>query len=322
MNKYQINEDLARRAKQANSFYDCKDGKATSEYNAMVAVARKRAIDAKNRTDVEFHDKIDHVLDGYEKKLADNINKAHEIMARVPSIMIAGAGNFPVAKKQKQNEALDRNFQEFRKIEAMLDKFESIGRGGIRSDSENAKDKIEEKVTEKEKKQEFMKKINAYYKKHGTVKGFDGINDEKAARIDKTVSEEPYGKPYPSFELINNNSEIKRLKSRLVVMQKIEETDYKDFEFDGGNVVFNKDARRIQISFDGKPDDEMRSNLKGKGFRWTPSQKVWQRQLTPNAIYAFDRLNLKPIAEPVVNVEKVVLTETKYKTANTNNVER
>ncbi len=42
---------------------------------------------------------------------------------------------------------------------------------------------------------------------------------------------------------------------------------------------------RIQIAYKQKPKFEILCNLKSKGFRWSPSTKVWQRQLTNNAIY-------------------------------------
>ena len=32
-----------------------------------------------------------------------------------------------------------------------------------------------------------MKQVNAYYRKNGTAKGFEGISDEQAAKIDETV---------------------------------------------------------------------------------------------------------------------------------------
>ena len=48
----------------------------------------------------------------------------------------------------------------------------------------------------------------------------------------------------------------------------------------------NTEENRLQILFEDKPDAELRSELKRQGFRWAPSQGVWQRQLTDNAIYA------------------------------------
>ena len=59
---------------------------------------------------------------------------------------------------------------------------------------------------------------------------------------------------------------------------------------DGGKVVINQEVNRVQIIFDGKPDPDVRSELKGEGFRWAPSQGAWQRQLTDNALRAVKRL--------------------------------
>lgn len=70
------------------------------------------------------------------------------------------------------------------------------------------------------------------------------------------------------------------------------------WHFDGGEVKFNIEANRIQIIFDGKPDEDTRSELKSEAFKWAPSQGVWQRQLTDNAIRALKRIkSIQPTAE-------------------------
>ena len=43
---------------------------------------------------------------------------------------------------------------------------------------------------------------------------------------------------------------------------------------------------RLQLIFDGKPEPEVLEILKRNGFRWSPKNEAWQRQLTPNAKYA------------------------------------
>ena len=50
----------------------------------------------------------------------------------------------------------------------------------------------------------------------------------------------------------------------------------------------NTEANRLQIFFDGKPDEATRTELKSNGFRWSPKAEAWQRQLTNNAYYAAD----------------------------------
>ena len=69
-----------------------------------------------------YHDKIDALVDRYARKLAENLNERNVIDARVPSILISGGGNFPVAKKHKQNAARDRNYGEYAEISKLLDK--------------------------------------------------------------------------------------------------------------------------------------------------------------------------------------------------------
>ena len=61
-------------------------------------------------------------------------------------------------------------------------------------------------------------------------------------------------------------------------------------KFDGGEIVRNLEADRLQILFDEKPDEETRAALKSNGFRWSPRYSAWQRQLTDNAMRAARRL--------------------------------
>ncbi len=57
---YPINEEAARRAKDANSFSDYVPGSATAEYRQMVDKAAELAERQKRRVDTEYHTKIDH----------------------------------------------------------------------------------------------------------------------------------------------------------------------------------------------------------------------------------------------------------------------
>ena len=65
----------------------------------------------------------------YARKLAENMNNGFVIDARVPSVLIAGPANFPARKKEKQNAARDRNMEEWKKIQGLLDRIKSTGTG-------------------------------------------------------------------------------------------------------------------------------------------------------------------------------------------------
>ena len=71
MKYYPIDEDLARRAKEMNSFFDYVPGSATAEYRRCVDEAARIAEAQKQRVDPIHHEKIDRLLDAYARKLAD-----------------------------------------------------------------------------------------------------------------------------------------------------------------------------------------------------------------------------------------------------------
>ena len=289
---YPINENAARRAKEAISFSDYKPGSATAEYRHYVDEAAEIAARQKKRVDPSFHEKIDGLLDAYARKLAANMNKGYEITARVPSIMIAGGSNFPVRKKEKQNAAADKNMEEYREIQGLLDKIRSTGMGGISADDPNAVSKLENKLAKLEQAQETMKAVNAYYRKHKTLDGCPHLSPEQIEKLKMSMSGSYRAnpKPFESYQLSNNNAEIHRLKDRITALTRRKELGYVGWEFDGGRVEANTADNRLQIFFDEKPDKEIREELKGNGFRYAPSAEAWQRQLNDNAIYAADRI--------------------------------
>ena len=289
---YSINEGAARRAKEMNSFSDYQPGSATAEYRHYVDKAFALAQEQKKRVDPMYHEKIDSLLDTYARKLAANMNHGYEIDARVPSILIAGGSNFPVRKKEKQNAARDSNMQEWQYIQGLLDKIRSTGMGGIRQDDPQAIPKLQKKLDGLEKAQETMKAVNAYYRKHGTLDGCPHLSPENLENLKADMASGWHyeKKPFQSWELSNNNAEIRRVRQRIESLTRANEVTYVGWEFDGGHVEANRDQGRLQVFFDGKPEADARQQLKEHGFRWAPSVGAWQRLLNDNAYYASDRI--------------------------------
>ncbi len=286
---YPINEDAARRAKAANSFSDYIPGTATARYKSMVDEAAEIVERQKKKVDPMYHEKIDRLFDTYCRKLADNLNAANAIDARVPSIMIAGGSNFPVRKKEKQNAARDRNMEEYNYIQGLLRKIESTGTGGISSDDKNALEKLRKKLAGREQLQTIMKAVNTYFRKNKTLDGCPDLKPEYIEKLKDAMigSWRDNAVPFESYELTLNNAEIRRLKGRIEELEKRQkEPAPEGWDFAGGRVEMNTTENRVQIFFDTKPDEETRSILKGYAFRWAPSQGAWQRQLTRNGINA------------------------------------
>lgn len=289
---YSINVGAARRAKEMNSFSDYQPGSATAKYRHYVDKAFALAQEQKKRVDPMYHEKIDSLLDTYARKLAVNMNHGYEIDARVPSILIAGGSNFPVRQKEKQNAARDSNMQEWQYIQGLLDKIRSTGMGGIRQDDPQAIPKLQKKLDGLEKAQETMKAVNAYYRKHGTLDGCPHLSPENIENLKADMASGWHyeKKPFQSWELSNNNAEIRRVRQRIESLTRASEVAYVGWEFDGGHVEANRDQGRLQVFFDGKPEADARQQLKENGFRWAPSVGAWQRLLNDNAYYASDRI--------------------------------
>lgn len=286
---YTINEEAARRAKMMNSFDDYKPGSATASYNAQVEQAREIAEQQKAKVDPMYHDKIDYLFDKYCRELARNMNDANRIDAMCPSVLISGGSNFPVKKKQRQNAARDRNMADYRQVQKILSQIRGVGTGGISSDDPQAVEKLKAKLAALEKEQEVMKAANAAIRLKDTAKGDAklaamGYTPERIAELRKPDFCGRIG--YPAYLLSNNNANIHRVRDRIEALEKRNAIQDEGWEFDGGKVVFNREENRLQILFDDKPDEDMRSELKGFGFRWSPRNKAWQHQLTNNAIWA------------------------------------
>ena len=163
----------------------------------------------------------------------------------------------------------------------------------IRSDDPQAVEKLTEKLEACQKRQEYMKTVNTFYRKNGTVHGCPGVSEETAEKLDESVRSGYSWEttPFPSYELSNNNAEIRRLKQRIEQLSYNQEVGYVGWKFDGGEAVANTDNNRLQLLFDEKPSEEQRAALKRNGFHWSPSEQAWQRQLNDNAIYAASRID-------------------------------
>ena len=296
---HEINEAAARRAKEANSYSDYKAGSATAEYRAMVDAANELAERQKKRVDPMHHDKIDRLLAAYCAKLAANFNKKFEIDSRVPSVLVAGLSNFPVRKKEKQNAARQRNMEEYRDIQGILDKIRGAGTGGVSADAPDAVAKLKAKLESLEDSHATMKAVNAYYRKHGTLDGCPILGGDALEKVKASMARDwrKDPKPFESYSLSNNSAEIRRLKKRIKDLERRADAPADGWSFDGGRVNINREVNRLQIIFDEKPAEDLRAELKHNGFKWAPSQNAWQRQLTDNAMYAVKRINGVSVAD-------------------------
>lgn len=285
---YPIDEGIARRAHEMSSMRDYPKNRATNEYRASVDSAAALVARRKAATSPYYHGKLDALLDRYARRLAQWINDNNRNDASCPSILVSGGSNFPVKKKNKQLARYESLRHEREAIDAILDKIKNTGTGPVDLTDPYAREMLTDQLQRLQKQLEDGKAMNAHYRKHKTMKGFPGMSDDIAARNDAAIANAPAfaQRPMPDFELASLRGKIKRVQARLEELDNLQTQQAAGEtaeEHDGFQIVRNAEQNRLQIIFDGKPDEDTRQALKQNGFRWSPRNSAWQRQLTDNA---------------------------------------
>lgn len=299
---FHINESSARTAHNMMSMRDYSEGSTTAGYRSEVDKAYDIA-DKVAEKKPEEAERAYRLAERYSKKMAEYYNKESSIGMMCPSVMISGAGNFPVKKKERQLAAWERNHEFYQYVQGILAKIENIlyGREIIKSDDERAIEKLEEKLEDMKKLHEDMKAASKALRLKDKEAGNDqlremGYSEESIEELRKPDYLGRVG--YPNFRLSNNNANIHRVEERLKRLKAVKERGSSEQEYKTFKVVENTEAMRYQIIFDGKPDAEIRTLLKSNGFKWAPSQGAWQRQITSNGKWA-----LKKVVEKLKEME-------------------
>lgn len=287
---FYINEDGARTAHSMMSFSDYKEESKTAYYKALVDKAYELGENVIQARPSE-EERVANLCERYSRRLAQNINRDIQIVMMCPSVMISGAGNFPVKKKEKQVAAWDKNREDYEQVERILWKIGNIlsSKGVIKSDDENAIEKLQEKVDILKEKQEQIKEVNKAVRLKDTEKGNEilrnmGYTDKQIEQL--RIPDYCGIIGFPRYLLSNNNANIRRLEGRIKSLQATKSNGTQESENEFFSVREDVDSMRIQLFFEGKPEPEVREILKRNGFRWAPSVGAWQRQLNENGKYA------------------------------------
>jgi hypothetical protein len=166
----------------------------------------------------------------------------------------------------------------------------------ISSDDPDAVAKLTEKLAALEAHQKQLKAENrACRKAKVTLETADKAEALRAAGVSEAGIRSlirlaqicpHHCKPYlkhPSYELSNNNANIKRVRDRIKSLEaRIEAVAAEPIEGDGFTISEDTDWGRILIEFDRKPCQAARDYLKSHGWRWARSRLAWVRHLNTN----------------------------------------
>ena len=247
----------------------------------------------------------DTYIAAYRKKLSAQLSA----LSRCANPMVTGRGGFDYHRQENTNRSYQNRYEEFRnwrkkvletvkrKKEAARPEEEKLEKAWqtLKRDIKSSADTIHGIDTGQCRGynralfvSSILNKVSTFAN-HGEVeivrRAVDFIS-EYNARVRKPVIT-PRNKFFQLPEL------AERMRERLKAVQSREN---KEVPFEGGTLVWNYGEDRLQILFDRIPEDNRRKELKSSGFRWSPRNKAWQRQLTSNALSAAKRvLNLQNI---------------------------
>lgn len=247
--------------------------------------------------DLEIIKKHEGDTERYMNKYVSLLSDWLSAKSRCLSTMITGPSNFNTRRNEKANNSEHNKFGYFMEWrEKALHAITKPENTDIVKGSENAIEKMTAKLQKLESNQAFMKAINKTLRnkklsdveKVETIcRDFPAVKESSVLSLLVPDNSGPLG--FQSYSLTNNNATINRLKKDIIAennrLQKYA-TGNKEYQISGIDVCENVEQNRIQILFDGKPESEMIQKLKSNGFRWSPRNSAWQRQLTTNGIYA------------------------------------
>jgi len=301
-----IGVELARRSHAGISFSPEKRGdQIRADYEAELRELAAHI--EKEITDPRQEEIAQAVFDGLRSRYRELTVAWLGAMSRCISTMIAGGSNFPVRRAEKANKAEHARATDLVNFSKCMKHFAEKSLAKVFTLEEKQGSEIEElrvKLAKAERYQEFMKATNAEQRNggEGLLKMFSdyyGVKGEERLRSFQK-SNYMWKVGFDRWQLSNNLANIKRMKDRLVVLeQRAEKTANAEAEeesMNGLTIVKNHALQRLQLIFDGKPSEEVRTVLKSNGFKWSPSNSAWQRQLTANAEYALKNFILKNAA--------------------------
>lgn len=227
------------------------------------------------------------VINNYQKRYENLLISWLNRKSNTFSVMITGAGNFPIRRHEKANRSESKHYEIFREWRGRAKK--AILR------------KPKEKITYLSEIDRYKSELEAMRKNHELMKeGNKRIAQAKKSGEDITEYLKSTFNILPhmiewtlkfGFGLQNNNANMKRVEQRIKELEQKEAQrsngQTAKYTFMQGEFIVNYEADRIQIFFTARPSKDELFQWKEKGlntYNWSPSANCWQRKITANAL--------------------------------------
>jgi hypothetical protein len=242
--------------------------------------------------------------DGYVKRIESQLSSE----SRFYSSHISGPSNYPARRMEKRRDVADRKAQELyawrvERVRRMLRIVAGVGRTRT-----TRLEEIRAKLNACETRQTMMTTVNAILRKHR-------FEDTPALR----TALEPHGlrglivtkllepdackrRGFADFEIRNNGASVRRWRAEVEQeerrLARADAQPSSERVVKGVRLEEHAEDNRLRLHFPGKPDADTIARLKRSGWRWSPSNGAWQRQLTNAARWNAEHDILGAYTEP------------------------
>jgi hypothetical protein len=228
--------------------------------------------------------------------------RAHSIASMIPMGQPILVGHHSERRHRRDINRIDhglrRSFALQERSEKLAEraKYAESNRA-ISSDDPDAIPKLEEKLRKLEASRARMVEANKAVRSNDPKAGLKTLGFSEGQVKELLTSDFSGSIGFPSYALTNNAHEAARIKKRIEVL-KAQATAPAKPAVVGPGVRIDEAENRVRIFFDAKPPVEMRTALKGAGFRWAPSVGAWQRHASGYAWDDAKRITKATATEP------------------------
>lgn len=296
MTEFSINKEIAYKAFRNTSFNPERRGELfVKEFDDLLLSIKSKIFNDKF-LETEKKQEIYERIAGKLKRLSESYLLAE---SRNVSVMIVGPAKFPVSRQQKVMRSVEKRLNEY------VDAIDSLQNGGLskilyRNYPDEAKRELEENEDEKKlminAKMFVENKIGEKDPEQFTFNAFPHLKN----CFETVLKHKSFKACHKCIEYLESQLDFCRITRNITILKRLlsaaeekatenEEKPVNSQDFKHFTVIENGPLNRYQILFGGKPAPEIIKNLKQNGFKWAPSQKAWQRQITISGKLAIKR---------------------------------
>ncbi len=249
-----------------------------------------------SKTNNPYQEKLEAKKERYEELAQKNSALAEETIKRAramasviplgqPILVDHYSAKADINYRNRIDSTYRKGFEAEEKSNYYATKASNVGKAGISSDDPEAIQQLERKLQQLENQRIHLRQINEYVRKGETGK----LTPDDIALI-KENNIVRGGNTIPDFVFSNLSGNIRRIRLRIDELRAKQKLTNKTIQGNGYTYKEDAELNRVMFIFPGVPSEDVRTLLKSNGFRWSPTNKAWMRQLNGAGQYAAKRI--------------------------------